>query len=448
MINVNFDTKIFVPVFYPLIENKDRYLILWGGRGGGKSIFAAQKLIYRCLKEKYFRYILLRKTYESIKDSQYQTIKDLVFEYGLDKLFSFKVSPLRIDCINGNSFIAKGLDKPEKTKSIKDPTGIWYEEGNEITEEDFITSTTSIRTLKADYIQEIFTFNPESPEADYRDFWIYKRWFKESKEKSFSSDIKIKLPNGEIINSTYTVLHSTYKDNLSNLTKEYVAELEGLKDFNYYYYLVFVEGEWGNEEIKAPFAFSFDRDKHVGHTTWDANLETYLSFDFNKEPLTCLVGQKPTMNQLNLIENIFVNNLDIDELCQRILTKYPNALFVITGDQTGETSTAIKKGLTYYRLIKQNLRLTGGQIKLPGKNPTHQKSRLETNIILNKCNVIFDEHNCKETINDLIIVEYDSDKKKIIKDNRSEAQRADFLDCFRYLCHTFMRDELKHLGIS
>ena len=449
MINVNFDLEIFVPKFFPLIENRDRYLILLGGRGGGKSIFAAQKLIYRCLKDKYFRYILLRKTYESIKDSQYQTIKDLVFEYGLEKLFTFKTSPLRIECINGNSFIAKGLDKPEKTKSIKDPTGIWYEEGNEITEEDFITSTTSIRTTKAEYIQEIFTFNPESPEADYRDFWIYKRWFKNSKEKSFSSDIEIKLPNGEIINSTYTVLHSTYKDNLSNLTKEYVAELEGLKDFNYYYYLVFVEGEWGNEEIKAPFAFSFDRDKHVGVTTWNAELETYLSFDFNKEPLTCLVGQKPVMNTLHLIENIFVNNLDIDELCNRIVAKYPNALFIITGDQTGETETAIKKGLTYYRLIKQNLRLTDGQIKLPGKNPTHQKSRLETNIVLNKCNVIFDEENCKETINDLIVVEYDSENRKIIKDNRSkEEQRADFLDCFRYLCHTFMRDELKYLGIS
>lgn len=449
MINVNFDPKIFVPKFFPLLDNKDRYLILPGGRGGGKSVFLAQKLIYRCLKEKFFRYILLRKTYESIKDSQYQTIKDLVYEYGLDSLFTFKTSPLRIECINGNSFIAKGLDKPEKTKSISDPTGIWYEEGNEITEEDFITSTTSIRTTKAEYIQEVFSFNPESPEADYRDFWIYKRWFANHSENSFTSQVEIELPDGEKINSTYTVLHSTYKDNLDNLTPEYVAELEGLKTFNYYYYLVFVLGEWGNEEIKSPFAFAFSRDKHAGKTLWDANLETYLSFDFNKEPLTCLVAQKPKFNSLVGIENIFVNNLDIDELCNRIRAKYPNALFIITGDQTGETSTAIKKGLTYYRLIKENLELTEGQIKLPGKNPTHQKSRLETNMILNKCDVVFDEVSCKETINDLIVVEYDSEKKKIIKNDRSkESQRADFLDCFRYMVHTFMRDELKYLGIS
>ena len=448
-INLNLDPDIHVPLFEPLMENKDRFLIMYGGRGSGKSVFAAQKVIYRCLSEKYFRYILVRKTYESIKDSQYQTIKDLVYEYGLEPFFIFKSSPLRIDCINGNTIIAKGLDKPEKTKSIKDPTGIWYEEGNEITEEDFITSTTSIRTTKADYIQEIFTFNPESTEADYRDFWIYRRWFKDKKEKSFSSEIEIKLPNNEIIKTTYTAVHSTYNDNKINLTKEYVAELEGLKDFNYYYYLVYVLGEWGNEEIKSPFAFSFDRTKHVGKTQWDVNLETYLSFDFNKEPLTCLVAQKPEFNQLRCIENIFVNNLDIEELCARINSKYPNALFLVTGDQTGETSTAIKKGLTYYRLIKQELKLTDGQIKLPGKNPTHQKSRLETNTILHKCDVLLDEENCKETINDLLIVEYDSEKKKIIKDDRGkESQKADFCDDFRYLCSTFMRDELKYLGID
>ena len=450
MEGVDFSSKIFVSKFLPLIDNKDRFLILWGGRGGGKSIFAAQKLIYRCLKEKYFRYILLRKTYESIKDSQYQTIKDLVFEYGLEKFFRFKTSPLRIECINGNSFIAKGLDKPEKTKSIKDPTGIWYEEGNEITEEDFIASTTSIRTTKAEYIQEIFTFNPESPEADFRDFWIYKRWFAKHSEKSFSSTIDIEVPSGEIISSTYTVLHTTYRDNLSNLTPEYVAELEMLKDFNYYYYLVYVLGQWGNQEVVSPFCYSFSRDKHVGKTVWDAELPTYLTFDFNKEPLTCSVIQKPEeFNKIRVIEGIFVNNLDIEELCERIKTKYPTALFMVTGDQTGETSTAIKKGLTYYRLIKESLTLTDGQIKLPGKNPTHQLSRLETNMILYKCDVLMDEENCKDLINDCLTVEYDTEKKKITKADRAkDSQKADWLDNFRYFCHTFMRDELKYLGIS
>ena len=41
--------------FVPLVDNTDRYLICYGGRGSSKSVFAAKKLIYRCLSEDYFR---------------------------------------------------------------------------------------------------------------------------------------------------------------------------------------------------------------------------------------------------------------------------------------------------------------------------------------------------------------------------------------------------------
>lgn len=444
---INFEEAVFNPVFLPYLKNKDRYLILYGGRGSGKSVFAAQKVIIRCLTEKFFRYILVRKTYESIKDSQYQVIKDLCYEYGIEKFFTFKVSPLSIECINGNKIICKGLDKPEKTKSVSEPTGIWYEEANELSEEEFLTSTTSIRTKKADYLQEIFSFNPESKEPDYQDFWIYRKWFK-GKEKTFASEVDIKMPNGEIITTTYSALHTTYGSNEHNLSKEFMAELESYKDFNYYYYLVHTLGEWGNEEVKSPFFFSFNRDKHLGKTTWNPSIETYLSFDFNKEPLTCLVSQKPEYGKLRCIENIFTVNTDIDDLCEQILIRYPNALFMVTGDQTGETETAIKRGLTYYRKIKDILRLNDGQVTLPGKNPLHRISRMECNMVLHKMDVLFDADNCKETINDCLVVEYDTIKKKIIKENRADlAQRADFADCFRYQIHTFMRDELTYLGL-
>lgn len=445
--NVHFDDSIFNDVFRPLLFNKDRYLILYGGRGSGKSVFAAQKLILRCLSENFFRYILVRKTYESIKDSQYQVIKDLCVEYKIAHLFTFKVSPYSIECINGNKIICKGLDKPEKTKSVSEPTGIWYEEANEITEQEFLMSTTSIRTLKADYLQEIFSFNPESKEPDYRDFWIFRKWFK-GKPKSFTSEVDIELPDGEIVTTTYTALHTTYEANKSNLSKEFMAELESYKDFNLYYYQVHTLGEWGNEEIKSPFCFAFHPDKHIGKTKWDSSLETILSFDFNREPLTCLVAQKPDHGKLRCIENIFVTNVDIDEICDQIVSKYPNALFMVTGDQTGEHESALKKGLTYYRKIKEKLRLNDGQVLLPGKNPLHRMSRMEVNTLLHKSDIIFDKENCKETITDCLIVEYDTIKLKIIKDNRSDdSQKADFLDCFRYLCHIFMRDELTYLGL-
>src|SRR5688500_14449015 len=88
--------------FVPLVDNRDRYLIMYGGRGSSKSDFAAKKLIYRCITEKYFRYVLIRNQYNVIKDSSYQTIKDIVHDLGLQDLFEFKLQPLEICCVNGN----------------------------------------------------------------------------------------------------------------------------------------------------------------------------------------------------------------------------------------------------------------------------------------------------------------------------------------------------------
>ena len=196
------------------------------------------------------------------------------------------------------------------------------------------------------------------------------------------------------------------------------------------------------------FAFNFSRDKHLGKVQWRSDLETLLSFDFNREPLTCVIAQKPEFNKIHFIEDISVVNVDIEEMCNQILAKYPNALFRVTGDQTGENQSAIKKGLTYYRKIKELLSLTDGQVTLPGKNPLHRISRMETNIILAKCEVIYDKDNCKDSIWDMENVEYDPEKLKIIKDNReSRKQQADLMDCTRYMFSTFMRDELTYLGL-
>ncbi len=143
IINYSFDE-----VRKKINQFKYRYIILYGGRGSSKSDFIAKYLIFRCITDKYFRFVLVRNTYNVIKDSQYQTIKDIIVDLGLTELFEFKLNPLEIHCTNGNRFLARGCDDTTKLKSIKDPSGAWYEEDIP-SEGDFITITTSIRTGKA-----------------------------------------------------------------------------------------------------------------------------------------------------------------------------------------------------------------------------------------------------------------------------------------------------------
>ena len=97
--------------FLPLVNNKDYFLLLWGGRGSSKSRFVATKLIYECLTEEHFRCVMVRKYYNSIQGSCFQNIKDIVNDLGLNELFDFTTSPLKITCKNnGNFFIGLGCD--------------------------------------------------------------------------------------------------------------------------------------------------------------------------------------------------------------------------------------------------------------------------------------------------------------------------------------------------
>lgn len=139
------------------------------------------------------------------------------------------VNLLWFQVVNGSGF----SNKEHKTKSIKDPTGVWYEEMNEIRFNDFLKTTTSLR---GGIIQEIATFNPEM-ETD----WINAYFFpnKQSYEK----------PDGNFhfvpsIRNDTTILHTTYKDNLY-CTPQSIELLESFKETDENYYKIYSLGLWG-----------------------------------------------------------------------------------------------------------------------------------------------------------------------------------------------------------
>lgn len=415
--------------FIPLIENRDRYLICWGGRGSSKSIFAAKKLIFRCLTEKYFRYILIRRQYNSIKDSQFQTLKDLIYEMGLQGCFHFKESPLEITCINGNKFLARGCDDAKKMKSIKDPTGAWYEE-EIIEEKDFITVTTSIRTTKADYLQEIWTVNPEV-EGDYEDHWFYKKFFKDKTDLDFRSKTTIELDSGEQWNVTYTSHHSTYRDNRW-IGNDFVAFLKSLKVTNEYYYTIYCEGLWGNKMTSGQFYKLFSRIKNVlanGKNALTGQPELYnpdlpvcLTWDFNVKPyVTCNIhqlfdGSKKAI-QIDEIMLPYPNN-NTSSTCREFERKYSNhgAGMTIDGDPAGmQEDTRSEKGYNDYVLIRQELSKYRPELKVLKQAPPVKMRGDFINTVFATGYMganFFIGYNCVNTINDYLFLKEASDGTK------------------------------------
>lgn len=226
---------------------------------------------------------------------------------------------------------------------------------------------------------------------------------------------------------------------------ERIAFLEMLKEIDPYYYTVYTLGMPGRIANNSPFCFAFSKEKHVKPTVYDYYEETLLSFDFNKNPITCTVWQWfNNTNTLRGLRSIKLPNSDIYALCDEIKSSYPKSLFVVTGDATGQNTTAlVQDNLNYYKVIKEKLNLGAGQMKVPTINPPVKENRVLVNAVLAMVNVEIDPDQMKPLIYDLQNVRVLPDGS-IEKTNRNDpTQQADQLDSFRYLCNTFFKWVLK-----
>lgn len=441
-ITVNFPDwgEMVNPPFADLLDNEDRYVLMYGGRGSGKTDSTIKKIVVRMLTASYFKGILVRKVYDTIKDSQYEGIKTAIYDMGLESLFSFKVSPLSITCINGNKIIARGLDKADKIKGVDNPSFVWYEEGNDMTEQDFNVVTTTIRAPKADYLQEIFSFNPEADTPNYEDFWIYKKFFAGTTQKSFRSTVEVEVEiDGEKrkVEYSYTAIHSTYKDNphLPPMTK---ATYEDYKRTDPYYYTVWALGEWGNREVGSRFYKTFDRVPHVKETAYDPALPIHISLDENVNPYLTL-----TVHQVHQSEEL-INIIQIDEICllspkntlratcEEFTRRYKNHTegVIIYGDRTSKKQDSkLEKGENFFTLAANYLQQFRPYTRLPKQNPG-VKSRGEFISQVFAGNVkgvkIIIGENCTNTVADYLYLQEDSDGTKFKKKERDKATGVSF----------------------
>ena len=209
--------------FLPLLFNKSRYLVLKGGGGSGKSVFAGRKILERCTTEPGHRYLVVRKVARTLRESCFEQLRNQAREFyssEIDFIPAGKGADMYIRFRNGSEILFAGLDDVEKLKSIYDITGIWVEEASEITESDFNQLDIRLRTEFPYYLQMILTFNPISITH-----WLKKRFFDRKDERA-------------------TVHESTYKDNRF-LTPEAIRTLEAFRDTDEYYYSVYCLGQWG-----------------------------------------------------------------------------------------------------------------------------------------------------------------------------------------------------------
>ena len=412
--------------FKELVFTDKRYVIAMGGRGSSKSTHATLKVLFKSFEPKYNHIVYVNKEKAHIKAQQFQTFKMVATQYGIYDQFKWYNGDYRIENIRtGTIFTPLGMDDPEKTKGIADPTIIYWDEITKGNQNDFTTLNALLRTPKNKH-QFIMCFNPVSERHWLRDYF-------------FDKEDPYKI-NEDFAAETY-FSHSTFKDNPFINQKEYERTLLLNSGGSQSRLECDMYGRWGVEQIENPAIRNFNESRHVGKAVRNASYPLIFSVDFNCQPLICLVCQeyKDTTHKIRVLEEIRLENATTQDLINVIKSKYTlfelsRALF--TGDASGQNKTTASAFSNFQQLdraFKLNKRLI-----LPRSNP----SVLDT---LDLLDFIFGLHpdfiideSCKTLVFELLYTE--KDEKGLVKKNRNKDEhKADALDCLRYFGNTFFK---------
>lgn len=231
MSSINIDMSnlrsIINDTFYPLLTNKNRYLLLRGSAGSGKSRFAIQKILIRILvgmsNGTIHKILCVRKTQPALKRSVWALLKYYRFEWNLESLSIVNNTDMTMSFVNGSQILCVGLDDVTKLKSIEGISSIFCEEATELSEQDVMQLDLRVRGQHKTYHQLIFCFNPIG-----RNNYIYKMFYENEHED--------------------TTLHlSTWRDN-KWLDKQYTDMLDNLKNKDFNVWKIYSEGSWGELE--------------------------------------------------------------------------------------------------------------------------------------------------------------------------------------------------------
>lgn len=221
MIDIRLSRSIFNEAYLPyLVDYSHRYEIYYGGAGSGKSVFIAQKILFKAINSKR-KVLIIRKTLNSQKDSCWRLILEQLDQWQIRDKCRVRITDYAIELPNGSVLLFKGLDDSERIKSIVGITDIWIEEATELIEEDFDQLDLRLRA-RAQSLQMFVSFNPIS-KVNY----VYRKWFSET----------------AAVGDDTLIVKTTYKDN-KFLPEEYIKSLESRIHTNPTYYRIYALGEF------------------------------------------------------------------------------------------------------------------------------------------------------------------------------------------------------------
>jgi PBSX family phage terminase large subunit len=227
--------------YKPLFGAQTRYIVCTGGRGSGKS-FAVSLYLLLLTWQKDQRVLFTRFTLVSAKDSIIPEFKEKIDLLGYQNDFEVTEHDI-VNKHTGSVIMFRGIKtssgiQTAKLKSLTDVTCWVLDEAEELPDiEIFKKIDRSIRTKKAEN-RVILVLNP-----CYRKHWLYKHFFTGANVQE--------LHNGIKENTTY--IHTSYKDNLPNLSDDFLADAKKTRAKNIQEYNEDFLGHWKDDPAGLAF---------------------------------------------------------------------------------------------------------------------------------------------------------------------------------------------------
>ena len=295
-------------------ESFARYFIVTGGRGSGKS-FAVNSILLLLTYQAGHTILFTRFT---LRAASISIIPEFIEKLEILNLIDrFKITKDEIiNKGNGSKIIFRGIktSSGDQTANLKSLTGIttWVmDEAEELNDEDIFDKIDLSVRNKIQENRVILILNPTTKEH-----FIYKRWFEDRGVAAGSNTTK----------EDTTYIHTTYLDNIDNLSESYIKQIETMKVRRPNRYKHTIEGSWLDKAEGVIFTdWSIGEFQQVGKIVFGQD------YGFSNDPSTLVKTSIDKENKVIYIQLCFYQTkLTTSEILQ--LNKKFAANNLIVGD--------------------------------------------------------------------------------------------------------------------
>jgi phage terminase large subunit len=266
---------------YLVFDNDTRYFICTGGRGSGKS-FSIGLLLCILTNEPNHVILFTRYTLRAAGISIIPEFLEKIELLGWQDKFNITKDEI-INKQSGSRILFRGIktssgDQTANLKSLQGVTTWVLDEAEELTDESIFDKIDLSVRHKNTQNRVIMIMNPSTKEH-----WIYQRFFE---SKGVPSGANITLDG-------VTYIHSTYLDNLDNLSESYLQQIESIRTRRPEKYKHQILGGWLDKADGVIFSnWKIGEFKQVNKSVFGQD------FGFSNDPTTLVETNIDTANKI------------------------------------------------------------------------------------------------------------------------------------------------------